>query len=72
MIFKSPGVYTQEKDVSGYYVNKNQLRRVNIIKIFNMNIVRDIYASKKLFHGPGQIHMVKKSNYGSNHSFKLR
>jgi hypothetical protein len=56
MIFKSPGVYTQEKDVSGYYVNKNQLRRVNIIKIFSLDIVRDIYAF----------------NYGSNHSFKLR
>lgn len=55
MIFKSPGVYTQEKDVSGYYVNKNQLRRVNIIKIFNMNIHRDIYAF----------------DYGSNHSFKI-
>lgn len=56
MIFKSPGVYTQEKDVSGYYLNKNQLRRVNIIRIFNMNIHRDIYAF----------------DYGSNHSFKIR
>lgn len=43
--FKSPGVYTQEKDVSGWYINNNCMRRSKIIKIFNLDIVRDMYAT---------------------------
>jgi len=54
--FKSPGVYVKERDTSGYSVKKNQLRRVNIIKIFSLDIHRDIYAIP----------------YGGTNLFKLR
>lgn len=54
--FKSPGIYIQDKDISGIIIKKNQIRRVNIIKIFKLNIHRDIYAT----------------SYGTNHTFKLK
>ena len=36
-VFKSPGVYTKEEDVSGYIISKEQIRKYKISKILGLS-----------------------------------
>ena len=57
--FKSPGVYTQERDVSGYSISKNQIRSGKINRIFGIKNIRPIIAIPQ----PGGNGFVVAKNY---------
>lgn len=42
--FKSPGIYTQERDTSGYRISKRQIRMGKINYIFNIKNILPIIS----------------------------